>query len=178
MKKTMIILTLISLLLTACQTVKAGAKVPTKAIITVTTYNEIESKVSTNREATPAGLAKQAGDAVIIFQRSGGFAGNEQQWYFTASGQITDNKGNQLVVEAAQIKILLDEFKTAGFFDMKDTFGGGKLSNCKDCFTYVITVTLDGQTKTVTTQDGAAGVPEAIWKVIGELNKMITLASQ
>jgi hypothetical protein len=140
---------------------------------TGTPYSDLESKASTDREKTPAGLTVKAQDAVIIYQRSGGLAGvNDPQWYITASGNIVDNKGSQKSVEAAQVTSLLDEFKAAGFFDTQDTVGG-KVIDCKDCFSYVITITLDGQTKTVTTHDGAAGVPEAFWKAIDKLNIMI-----
>jgi hypothetical protein len=138
-----------------------------------TPVTDAESKTSTDREKTPAGLTVKATDAVIIYQRSGGLAGvNDPQWYITASGNIVDNKGSQKSVEAAQVTSLLEEFKAAGFFDIQDTVSG-KVIDCKDCFAYVITITLDGQTKTVTTHDGAAGVPEAFWKAIDKLNIMI-----
>jgi hypothetical protein len=144
---------------------------------TGTPYSDLESKASTDREKTPAGLTVKAQDAVIIYQRGGGLAGVNEQWYITASGHIFDNKGALKDVDAAQVTSLLDEFKAAGFFDLQDT-AVGKQSNCKDCFSYGITVTLDGQTKTITTQDGAAGIPDAVWKAIEKLNLMIKEANQ
>ena len=154
MKKITIVLILFAIMLTACQS--SGAKAKGE-------YTEI-----------PSASKIEVGDAIIVYQRSGGFAGVDEQWSLYADGRISDNKGNQKVVEGAQITALIDELKTAGVLEMKDSMGSGISNACKDCFTYTITVNIDGKTKKIITQDNTKGVPEAFWNVIKKLNNLVT----
>jgi len=177
MKKTTIVLICFALALTACGLAAAQADTQaTKKLAGATPVGtnssgkvfaqqgEITSTIEVNKnvQAIPAG-------AVIVFQRSGGFAGVMEQWVFFSDGKITDEKGEQKTVPADQVSALLDKFEAIGFFEMRVSPGGGSIGVCKDCFTYQVTVTRGEKKNSVTVQDGAAGVPEALWITLSEL---------
>ncbi|MEJ2747869.1 MAG: hypothetical protein P8183_08160, partial [Anaerolineae bacterium] len=105
-----------------------------------------ESSKPDKMEAVPAG-------AVLVFHRTGGFAGVDQRWVVYADGRIDMPDGTQKQVDASQVQALLDTVQTANFFDLNDSYV--PLDNCCDRFTYSITVQLDGQVKTVNTIDDA-----------------------
>ena len=85
MKKITIVLILFALVLTACGSLGAKAKDESKA------------------------------EPVIIFQRSGGFAGVSEQWSIYATGKISKQNGEELSVEPAKVTALLAAIQTAGF---------------------------------------------------------------
>lgn len=173
MKKISIILVLLALTLTACQSSGAIAKAQsTKRIIDVLTPANTDNSnvVEKDNSSTP-----QANNIVIMVERSGGFAGVNEQWSFYADGKIAkeyldQSKPNEMLsVDAPRITAQLEALKTAGFFQMKASSDIGKLSNCNDCFTYKLTATSDGITKTITIQEGATGTPDPIQNIINQL---------
>jgi hypothetical protein len=180
MNKTTIVLILFAFALTACGFFEAQADTQSTKKIAGATPVETDSsgkvfaqqgeaasttKANTNAQALPAG-------AVIVFQRGGGFAGVAEQWVFFSDGRITNEKGDQKIVQADQVTALLDEFEAMGFFEMQISPGGGNFNTCKDCFTYQVTVTRGEKTNSITVQEGAAGVPEAFWTMINKLNSL------
>jgi len=184
MKKITIVLILFTLALTACGS--ADARANTRATQKIAAATPVETDASgrvfaqqgdttPTTEAAIKGQALLAAGAVIAFQRSGGFAGVSEQWIFFADGRITNDKGDQKTVEADQVTALLDELEAVGFFEMKIPSDGGKLSTCKDCFTYQITATNGEKLNTVTIIEGATGVPEAFWKIINKLSSMVAI---
>ena len=154
MKKITVVLILFALVLTACKSLGAKAE-----------------------KDTPAAKATDVNSAllpVIVFQRSGGFAGVSEQWSIYESGKVVKLNGDEISIEPAQVKVLLNAIQAAGFYEMKATSGIGGLSNCKDCYTYKLTVNGDGKTNTITAQEGAKDIPEAFWNLIKQINSVLS----
>ena len=110
-------------------------------------------------------------EPVIVFQRSGGLAGVSEQWSIYANGKITTKDGKELKIDTAQVTALLEAIQAAGFYDMKAGIGGP--SNCKDCYTYQLTVTSDKKSNSLTVQEGSKDMPEAFWNIIQKINDLI-----
>lgn len=111
-------------------------------------------------------------NAALIFQRSGGFAGLDQQWIIYTDGRIDLPDGAQKQVDAGQVQTLLDTIQAANFFEMNESYV--PLDNCCDRFTYSITVQMDGQSKTVTTIDDAPKQPEQLTTVMNAINLLLS----
>ena len=181
MKKIPIFLILFALVLTACKSSNANADIqPTKLLVdTFVPAGTDESVVAAKGDSsTPKNADVQAllaNGAVIVLQRSGGFAGVNDQWSFYPDGKIVkenlkqSNSSENLSVEAAQVTALLDALNAAGFFDMKSSPGLGGLSNCNDCFTYSLTATSNGKTNSISLQQSSTGSPSTIEQLIGQL---------
>jgi hypothetical protein len=112
-----------------------------------------------------------AGD-FIMFQQSGGFAGVDQKWVFYPDGQIELPDSTQKQVNSNQFQALIDTIQAADFFELNESYV--PLDNCCDRFTYTITVQIDGQSKTVTTTDGAPKQPEQLTTIMNEINSLLT----
>jgi len=65
---------------------------------------------------------------------------------------------------------LLALIEETGFFSFSDSYM--PLNTCCDRFSYEITVFKEGQSKRLTTIDGAEA-PEGLWTIIGELNELL-----
>jgi hypothetical protein len=148
MKKITIVLILFALILTACGSLGAKAD------------NDSKDKA----------------EPVIVFERSGGFAGVTEKWSIYATGKIVNEKGEEKSVDSATVTALLATIQTAGFYDLKASTGPGGISNCKDCFTYKLTVNGESKANTITAQEGAKDIPDAFWKVIQQINDLIAKA--
>jgi hypothetical protein len=146
MRKITIVLILFALLLTACGSLGAKAKDKSKT-----------------EDTQPA----------IVFQRSGGFAGVSEQWSIYASGKIINQNGEELSVEPAKVTALLEAIQTAGFYDLKASSSIGGISNCKDCFTYQLTVNGGEKANTLSFQEGSKDIPDAFWNIIQQINELV-----
>lgn len=114
----------------------------------------------------------QPPEILLVFHRSGGFAGLDQEWTLYTDGQIIMPDGQQKMVDAAQLQALLDTIQVADFLSLNDSYYVPK-DTCCDRFFYTITVQLDGATKTVETIDAAPEQPERLTAVLGAINELI-----
>lgn len=173
MKKWSIILVLFALILSACQSsnANAGGQTTQRIVDELTPAQTSDSSVvqEDNRSVT------QENNAVIILERSGGFAGVNEQWSFYADGHITKQDRNNsqasemFSVDSTQIISLLNELKTTGFFQLKASSNIGGINNCKDCFSYQLTATSDGVTNTISFQDSAGSEMDTIKNITDQL---------
>lgn len=170
-----VILIMLTLAMTNCKSSNVKANIePTKRILDVLTPAGIESTIVVEKEnisttKNPEEQTLLAEGVVIFVKRSGGFAGVDESWSFYADGKIVTNKGEQKTVTADQVSTLIEEINAAGFFEMNNSSGSEKFSNCKDCYTYQLIATSDGKVNSITIQEGATGVPEALLKIIKQL---------
>jgi hypothetical protein len=104
------------------------------------------------------------GGAVIVYKKSGGFAGVAEEWTIFPDGRIVSGEGHEYLLSENKISTLLSEIENLGFFEIKDP--GQLLSDCRDCFAYQITVSIDERTKVVNAVDGQADPADAIWEII------------
>ena len=115
---------------------------------------------------------KLPADVLLVFHRSGGFAGLVQQWTLYTDGRIEMPGGTQQQVDISQIQSLRDVIQAADFFALAESYVPADA--CCDRFTYTITVQMDGQTKTVTTVDDAPKQPAQLTAVIEAITTLIT----
>ena len=114
---------------------------------------------------------EKMGGAVIIYQRSGGFAGISEAWTFYADGRIISIDETEYNLEAEQVSRLLTEIEALGFFEMS---GSGKLfSDCRDCFSHQLTAKGGGKFNSISAVDGAPGTQDQFWKILEKINEIL-----
>jgi hypothetical protein len=138
--KRLLIPILMSILLGACALIPSASQIPSTKVIEV-----IRTTVSKEMTQIPS-------SAAVTFTRSGGLSGKTEQWSFFLDGRVLSSQGTSQLA-AGDVAQLVTALTSAGIFDLKESYGG--LSNCNDCFTYTISITVDNKTKTITTMEGA-----------------------
>lgn len=178
------------LLLTACgpaATTETVATLPRAATPTPaqTTFDsplppEVTPLPPTAEPSTPAKLEDTdkgravMGDAVIIYERSGGFAGIMQTYEIYADGRIVIRDGDTEIetrVSPSDVQTALIRIEELGFFDLPAPFG--PVSAFADRIVHTITVKRDGRPVTVRTVDGATDEPAGLRDVIEVLNRLV-----
>ena len=114
------------------------------------------------------------GGAVIAYERNGGSTCIDELYSFYADGRILVDDGttqSELKAEPAEIEQLLAAINARGWFseNMYDTWH----TPCGQCFGYYVTVTFEGQTRTVKAVDGGTDAPADYWQVISSINGVI-----
>ena len=182
MKNIWLLILMVGLFLTACGSadvveLPTGTPItlPTTAVTEITpTIAATKTAVSTIEPAEPAGILPMppidddteserepipldqlvaADEPVIVYSKSGGFAGLEQEWRIYADGRI-ENEDGKLVgqaepAEVTAVVMLADE---AGFYELDDEYLDKNITCC-DLITYTLTVTDGKQSQTVVTRD-------------------------
>jgi hypothetical protein len=102
-------------------------------------------------------------DPIVVYHRSGGFAGFDETWSIMIDGRI-DHTGRgagqagQLTPD--RLNRLLAALRSIDLTSIKDSYIGA--NTCCDRFIYEITINLDGKTKSINTIDAAEGEPTAL----------------
>ncbi len=121
--------------------------------------------------ATPGGLVVKGVDVpVITLERSGGIAGGTETWTYYADGRVVSDKHGEQKIDPAQVQSLVDDIVGLKFFDMGES--PSALGTCNDCYQYSITLTADGQSKTVTVVQGATNASAGALKVVEMINNL------
>ena len=103
-------------------------------------------------------------DVVLVYKRSGGFAGLDEEFTIYANGRITSKDGREWWVEPEQVDLLLAELEQMGFFDLQPSYL--PKNPCCDLFFYELSVYSGDQVWTVHTVDGAPGAPDSLWEML------------
>lgn len=170
-----------TMILTACT-----ASVPAEqeaAIESPTTVSSALSPVISTPEPEDAAAAEDAAEfvasqpqkdkgqeisdgRVIIYQREGGIAGLSEKWIIYDDGTLIDPDGVQRQVDPQQAQTIIG---MANIMSFNESYV--PLDNCCDRMTYTITFHVDGETKRVTTTDGAQQPEEltAVFNALGQL---------
>jgi hypothetical protein len=106
----------------------------------------------------------KTGEAVIIYQRSGGFAGISESWAFYPDGRVISNDGSEFRLSAEQISLLLTEIEDLGFFEMSGS--SSLFSDCRDCFNHQVSVRSGDRVNKINITDGATDSADKIWEVV------------
>jgi hypothetical protein len=150
---------------------------PTPTPVTASPGSTAESPATSQPAAeqpAPDRPAKITGEAMIIYRRSGGFAGVDEQWTIYPDGRITANDGGEWQVTVAQVEQLLRDIEALGFFDLDSRYM--PFDTCCDRFTYEITVRSGDRVHTVTTIDAAPNTPPELQQVIAEISRLLAEA--
>lgn len=123
----------------------------------------------------PMKIPLPEGSPLIVFRRSGGLMGVSESWVIYEDGRVVyqeEIKGESAAgeIDTQEVAQLLALIEETGFFSFSDSYMPQNI--CCDRFSYEITLFQDGQSKRVTTMDGAEA-PEGLWTIIGELNKLL-----
>lgn len=121
----------------------------------------------TTSPATPSGL-------LVQYQLSGGIAGLSETWLIYADGRVEHSgsgSGQARQLSPDQITTVVAAMRAANFASLKESYV--PLNQCCDRFLYVITLTLDGQTRTVRTLDAAPDEPPALTRLLSVINTIL-----
>ena len=122
---------------------------------------------------TPGG-AQDGGQAVIVFERGGGIAGIHEVWTVYVDGTTKSAEGAGQAVAPAEVEAVMAEADRLGFWEMNAAYGTN--DQCADCFTYSLTLTWAGMTKTVTTMDAASDAPPELSELLAEVSQLVAKA--
>ena len=160
-----LIATILTLMLTmsACGAPQAPATstpVIPAATPTVVASSTPESATATP-PATPEPTSTPGTGPLIVYERSGGFAGRHDLFRIYADGRIVSEGGAMTgggnALAPQQITSVVARIVEAGFFSLEDAYLPP--NKCCDLFTYKLTIMRDGKAKTVTTMDSAKQPP-------------------
>ncbi len=136
-----------------------------------------ESPTATPAANTPApaqGTPVPAGGPFIRFHRSGGIAGVDETWLFYADGRVEHTgrgPGRAQPLNASQLDALMKAARSPDVAALKESYV--PTDTCCDRFFYEITLTLDGQTKTVRTLDAAPDQPPALNNLLDAISSAL-----
>ena len=164
MKKFFLLIALLGLLM-ACQ--------PQTSVQEPTATSGLEQGV---QKQDTADLPVFGEGTVIIYQKTGGFAGVSEQWTFLADGRIVDAEGVERQAAVEAIETLLTTIEAGGFFEMKASYI--PRNTCCDRFTYRLTVRSGGKEHTVATLDAAPDTPPALWEILDGVQEMTQALSE
>jgi galactofuranose transport system permease protein len=112
--------------------------------------------------------------AVIVYEHNGGAACVDEMYAIYPDGKITAEEGvNSLEKQATstEVKNLISGIQSLGWFT--DTLYSTEHEPCGQCYTFFLTVSAEGQTKTVKAVNGGTDTPPAYWKVIALIDEII-----
>ncbi len=120
-----------------------------------------------------AALLMQGG-AVLVYERNGGPRCIDELYAIYPDGRIMGDDGTTTIekqITPAEVEQLLADIDALGWFtnDMFNTWH----TPCGQCYGYYITVSYNGQEKTVRAVDGGTDAPANYWKVVSEINGVI-----
>lgn len=110
--------------------------------------------------ATPAPTATFVSNTAVIFKRSGGFAGLDEEWIIFTDGRIQASNGDSSQVSPETVSQLLNSLEAAGFFSLDGNYLPE--DSCCDRFFYEITAVNNTTFHTVTTVENTPDMPEAL----------------
>jgi hypothetical protein len=110
-------------------------------------------------------------DTIVVYGRSGGFAGLQQEWTIYADGKIILPDGSQKQIDPAQVQLLFDKIQAANFQSLNPSYMPE--DTCCDLFTYTVTVQTGSETHTITTMDDAPNVPVGLTAVFQTIDDLI-----
>ncbi len=113
-------------------------------------------------------------EIVIVYKRSGGYAGLDEEFTIYANGHITAKDGREWWVEPAAVEQLQKEFESLGFFDLAPNYV--PKNPCCDLFSYELSVNSGDHNAKVSTVDGAPGAPDQLWQMLDLVQNFLNQA--
>ena len=114
------------------------------------------------------------GGAVVVYEHNGGANCVDELYAIYPDGKITAEEGTNKLekqVTAAEVSTLLSGVNALGWFT--DTLYSTEHEPCGQCYTFFLTVSDQGQAKTVKAVNGGTDTPPAYWKVIALIDEII-----
>ena len=120
----------------------------------------VASLCSTAYSSPPDSQAER----VIGYQRSGGYAGVNEQYNVLGNGHVSTNKQCEWRVDAEQLELLVQRIEVLGFYDLAAKYV--PKNACCDRFSYQLTVSTNDKKHTVSVVGGDPRVPEQFWEML------------
>jgi len=111
---------------------------------------------------------------ILQYQRVGGIGGFDETWTIEATGRVTHTgrgPGTDRQLTPDQVAQLIGALRAANQADLKASYVPA--NTCCDRFTHTLTITLDGQTKTVATLDAAPDEPPTLTNLLATLSGLL-----
>jgi hypothetical protein len=116
-------------------------------------------------------LEAELGDAVILYQKSGGFAGVNESWWIYADGRLRDKDGNEWQLPTQAVETFLANSKKAGLAQLSANFLPEGF--CCDQFIYGLIVRQDDGIYQVVTADGLDTTPQELFQLIDDVATLV-----
>jgi len=136
-------------------------------VVTATSGSTVASTASVEAQSEPEGEAA----VVLVYKRSGGFAGVDESWTVYEDGRVVDASGKESTVSISELADVIAQAQQAGFFDQR--LAVDRKSACADCFTYELEMSVDGQRNKVAFKDAQQDVPDAIWRLLASVQGLV-----
>jgi hypothetical protein len=114
-------------------------------------------------------------NAVVVFQKTGGFAGVNEQTVVYSDGFIENDKGESFQSSPDVIRTLVSTAEDIGFFDLEGNYVPE--DHCCDYFNYSLTIRDCEQANTVVTADEVPGAPSELMQIINTIQALIANTS-
>lgn len=124
----------------------------------VETAHAPETQVEPTSTAVPTSTT--APNTAVVFKRSGGLAGLNEQWTIFANGRIETNTSITPQLSTEAVNQLLSSLESAGFFELDATYLPE--DTCCDRYLYEITAVQNSTFHSVTTLENTPDMPEAL----------------
>lgn len=114
------------------------------------------------------------GGAVVVYEHNGGASCVDELYAIYPDGRITGEEGAATLEKqatSADVERLLSGINALGWFT--DTLYSTEHEPCGQCYTFFLTVSDQGQVKTVKAVNGGTDTPPAYWKVIALIDEII-----
>ncbi|MCA9997667.1 MAG: hypothetical protein KDE56_18040 [Anaerolineales bacterium] len=154
-------------------TVAATRAPALRAVTAVPPVSEETTPELTSGQADPERMKKleaELGDAVILYQKSGGFAGVTESWWVYANGRLRDKDGNEWQLPAKEVETFLANSKKLGLTQMQPTYVPDGF--CCDQFVYSLIVRHDDGIYQTATADGV-DAPQELFQLIDEVSMLV-----
>jgi hypothetical protein len=153
---------MLSLLLAGCGAAEEPAAPPLALPVEEAAPAEEDPAVAIQIEGTP----------LLIFRRTGGFAGMEDEWWLYADGRIVNHRDNQVQqVEGAEVVALHQDMLNGGFFDLAPEYMPADTG--ADRFAYEVTL-IDGENRhTVITMDDTETTPDLLRESLRRITTLL-----
>jgi len=110
----------------------------------------------------------------ITYQRSGGLVGAHDTWLIDPQGKVSSpGSGAAAQLTSAQMAELIAAIRLANFMTLQDSYL--PQDTCCDRYEYIVTITVNGQSKTVRTIDASPTAPPALTHLINTLTRLVTV---
>ena len=108
---------------------------------------------------------------VIRFSRSGGLAGVSESWQVFADGRILDAAGRERHVAPEAVQAVLEQAQRSAFLTL--SLRSPILSQCRDCFTYTLSISLATGSNTVIFEDRQKGLPPGLLDLVSSVQALV-----
>ncbi|WP_420643769.1 hypothetical protein [Candidatus Leptofilum sp.] len=113
---------------------------------------------------TAVPTATFAPNTAVVFKRSGGIAGVEEEWTIFTDGRIQTNTTIQPRLSTENVSQLLASLDSTGFFSLSEAYLPE--DSCCDRFLYEITAVKETTFYTVTTLEDTPDMPESLQQTL------------